>query len=265
MVRQGTSGDLGYGCIADTTSRIVDNALESLLVIGIGDQTEIGDDVLDFLALIETHTAIDAIRNALFTKLLLEAAALRIGAIENGEVGILTSILTLDALDILAHDERLLLIAIGRLVEQLFAHGILAKHIFLNLILVALDETVGSIHDILRTTIVLLQLEEFGTLQLTLESEDIVNIGTTETIDALRVITHGAHTVLLLTELHHDFHLHVVGILVLIDENKVEAVGVFLSNLLMVTEQLERKHQQVIEIHGIGLLATLHINVINLT
>ena len=156
MVRQGTSGDLGYGCIADTTSRIVDDALESLLVIGIGDQTEIGNNVLDFLALIETHTAIDAIRNALFTKLLLEASALRIGAIENGEVGILTSILTLDALDILAHDERLLLIAIGWLVNQLLAHGILAKHIFLNLILVALDETVGSIHDILRTTIVLL-------------------------------------------------------------------------------------------------------------
>ena len=41
----------------------------------------------------------------------------------------------------------------------------------------------AAIHDILRTTIVLLQLEEFGTLQLTLESEDIVDVGTTETID----------------------------------------------------------------------------------
>ena len=126
------------------------------------------------------------------------------------------------------------------------------------------NQAVGCLHDGLRTTVVLLQLEESGTRQLALIVQNIVNVGTTETVDALRVIAHGTHTQLFPAQLHHNRHLHMVGILILIHQNIVKPLGILASHLLMVSEKLEGKHQQVVEIHGVRLLASLHILLIYL-
>ena len=194
MVLVGTVCQLHDSCGTDATSRIVDDALDGLLIVGVSHHSEVCDDVLDFLALIETQSAINAIRNALLSEFLLEATALRIGTIEDGKILIFIVFLTLDALDVLSHDDRLLLVAIGWLILYLFALGILAVHILRYLVAVVLDQAVGCLHDGLGGAIILLQLEEFGIWQLLLIVEDIVDVGTTETVDALRVITHGTHT-----------------------------------------------------------------------
>ena len=128
-----------------------------------------------------------------------------------------------------------------------------------------LDQTVSRLNDGLGRTVILLQFEETRALKLALIVENIIDIGTTETIDTLRVITHGTNTLLLLTELHDDRHLNVIGILILIHQNIIEAGGIFVANILMLPEELIGKHQQIIEIHGIGLLAALHVSHENLT
>ena len=128
-----------------------------------------------------------------------------------------------------------------------------------------LDQTVSRLNDGLGRTVILLQFEETRALKLALIVENIIDIGTTETIDTLRVITHGTNTLLLLTELHDDRHLNVIGILILIHQDIIEAGGIFVANILMLPEELIGKRQQIIEIHGIGLLAALHVSHENLT
>ena len=63
----------------------VDNAAQGYVVVGIDEQAHVGNEVLDFLALIERKTAVNAIRNAALVESFLEGTALRIGAIKNGE------------------------------------------------------------------------------------------------------------------------------------------------------------------------------------
>ena len=265
LVLMGTVSNLQHSSSTDSTSRIVDDTLDSLFIIRIRHQTEIGYDVLDFLALVETQSAIDAIRNTLLSELLLEAAALGIGTVENGKITILAAILAPDTLHILRNNHRLFLVAVSRLILNLLTLRILAEHILRNLVAVMLDQTVSRLNDGLGRTVVLFQLEETRTLKLALIVENIIDIGTTEAIDTLRVITHGTNTLLLLTELHDDRHLNVVGILILIHQDIIEAGGIFVANILMLPEELIGKRQQIIEIHGISLLATLHISHENLT
>ena len=47
------TGNLGNGGITDSSCRIVDDALEGLLIVRVGNQAEIGYHILDFLSLIE--------------------------------------------------------------------------------------------------------------------------------------------------------------------------------------------------------------------
>ena len=265
LVLMGTVSNLQHRSSPYSSCRIVDDTLDCLFIIRIRHQTEIGYDILDFLALVETQSAINAIRNTLLSELLLEAAALGIGAVENGKITILAAILAPDTLHVLRHNRRLFLVAVSRLIQNLLTLRILAEHILRNLVAVMLDQTVSRLNDGLGRAVVLFQFEETRSLKLALIVENIIDIGTTETIDTLRVITHGTNTLLLLTELHDDRHLNVIGILILIHQDIIEAGGIFVANILMFPEELIGKRQQIIEIHGIGLLAALHVSHENLT
>ena len=265
LVLMGTVSNLQHRSSPYSTSRIVDDTLDSLFIIRIRHQTEISNNILNLLALVETQSAINAIRNTLLSELLLEAAALGIGTVENGKITILAAILAPDTLHVLRHNRRLFLVAVSRLILNLLTLRILAEHILRNLVAVMLDQTVSRLNDGLGRAVVLFQFEETRALKLALIVENIIDIGTTETIDTLRVITHGTNTLLLLTELHDDRHLNVVGILILIHQDIIEAGGIFVANILMLPEELIGKRQQIIEIHGIGLLAALHVSHENLT
>ena len=147
LILMGTIGNLHHGSSTDATSRIIDDTLESLLIVRVGNKAEIGDDILDFLTLIETQSTINTIWNALLSEFLLEAAALGIGTIENGKLIVSAIILPLDALDILRHYQCLLLVAVGRLILYLLSFIIFAEHLFLNLIAVMMNQTVGCLYD----------------------------------------------------------------------------------------------------------------------
>ena len=127
-----------------------------------------------------------------------------------------------------------------------------------------LNQTVCGIDNSLGRAVVLFQLEKFGIIEMASEIQDIINISTTETIDTLRIITHRTDTLLFLTKLHHDIHLNLIGILILIHKNEIKAVSIFPSDILMITEQLEGKGKQIIKVHSVSLLTTLNISSKNL-
>ena len=57
------------------------------------------------------------------------------------------------------------------------------------------DQAVGGRHDGLRGTVVLLQAEFPGLGIILLETEDVFDAGTPESVDALRIVAHDADVV----------------------------------------------------------------------
>ena len=153
----------------------------------------------------------------------------------------MTVILPLDFFDFTAHYQSFLLITISWLIEQTFSLVVLAINILGNLIAVVLYQAIGRLHNTLRTTIVLLQFKEFGTLKFFLKTKYIVDVSTSETIDTLRVISYCAHTSLLLAKLHHDTHLYMVGVLILINQKKIKLRSILLSDVFMFMKETEGK------------------------
>ena len=251
--------DLAHRRVADASGRIVDDTLEGLLVVGIGYQTEVGYHVLDLLALIEAQSAVDPVWDIVLQHLLLERTALRVGAIEDGEVAPVAMILPAQPLDVLTDDERLLLVAVGRLQLQLLTVFVLRKHVLRNLSLVPSDQRIGRLHDQLRRTVVLLQFEELHVLIEVLEVQDVIDVGPSERIDTLCIVTNHTHLLALLRQLIHNGLLGKVRVLILIHEHELELLDIFLTDVFVLLKEDPRLHQQIVEVHRIGLSAPFRI------
>ena len=156
MMQVSHLNNLGNGSVANTTRRIVDDATQCLLVVRIGHNAEVGNDVFDFLTLIETQAPIYSIRYAIFAHLFLKRTTLRIGAIQNGKIAILSPLLPTDSLNVIADDDGLLLVAVGRLQGQTFALFVLAKDILADLAFILENQGVSSLNNELCRAIGLL-------------------------------------------------------------------------------------------------------------
>ena len=255
---------LTHRCVTNTSCRIVDDASQCLFVIGISHYTEVGNHVLNLLALIEAQSTIDAIRNTILAHLFLKRTTLCIGAIENGKVTIFTLLLSANSLDVVANNHRLLLVAIGRFQRQALTLLILAEHILVYLSFVLANQAVSSLHDELCRTIVLFQFIQSCPIIMLLEVQDIIDVSTSETIDALCIIANYTHPSVLFSQQQYDGLLSKVCILILVHQYITETLYVFLSDVLMILEQHKRLYQQIIEVHRISLTTTLRVPIIYL-
>ncbi len=91
--------------------------------------------------------------------LLLERAALGVGAVEDGDVAIFQLLFLDQALYLPAHNACLALVGDGLVDRHLVAVGVLAIHVLVNLAAVVLHQRVGCRHDVLCGSVVSLQLE----------------------------------------------------------------------------------------------------------
>ena len=117
-----------YRRSSDSSFWIIDNALQSLLVVRIGYESEISYYVLYLLALVETHSAINAIRRSLPAQFVLKDTALGIGAIQNGKSSIRHMLTIVQSANLVCHDSSLFLITIGNIKRNLVALRILAEY-----------------------------------------------------------------------------------------------------------------------------------------
>jgi len=160
IVPAGTFHDFLLCGVAYSACGIIDDAAKSLLIARVYHHSEIGDDILDFLALIETLPAIDAVAIAHahlgLAHFLLKVAALGIGAVQDGEVSPLRMFLTLDASDLLTYHRRLALVGDRLKNGDLLALLVLAEYLFRYLSRVVFHQRVGGRHDVSGGAIVAL-------------------------------------------------------------------------------------------------------------
>ena len=255
---------LAYSRVANSPRRIIDDAPESLFVVRIYHHPEVCDNVFYLFALIETQAAINTIRNVLLQHFVLESTALCIRSVEDGEVVVCAAFLLHEPLDFVAHNRCLLAVAVCILQDDAVTFVVFAIDIFRNLPLILLNQTVGCLYNALSATVVLLKLEQFCPLEHILKVEDVVDIGTPEGIDALGIIAHNAYVLVLLRQLVDNPLLHRIGVLILVNENELEALCIFPADILVLAEERIGHREQVVEIHRISLLATHLVDTINL-
>ena len=261
----GRSENLRNGGLSNTSSGIVDDALEGLFIVGIHSQTEVCEDVFDFLALIERQTAVDAVWHGLFAKGVLEDTALGIGAIEDGKVGILAAFSALDGTNGIGHHLGLFNVGVGVEHMELFTSGIFGEHVLLDLPAVLLDETISSLDDVLCGAIVLLQFEEPCSVVYLLEGEYVVNICSTETINALRIIAYDTDVMVLTSELPHDAVLRKVGVLILIYQHITETLLPLGKHIGMLLKEEIGVEENVVEVHSITLTTAVSVSLKDLS
>ena len=253
VLRPGLKEELLHRGVADATRRFVDDAPQRLLVVGVRRQAQIAEQVLDFLPLIERHACIDVVGNVAVEETVLYLSALSVSAIEHGNafVGDASPV---RSLHFAQDDAGLVRVAVGREERDGTAHLLLAEHLLRYLFAIVADETAGSVHDGLRRPVVALQLEQAHTLVSLLEMEDIVDVRPTETIDALRIVAHHADALPLVRQQTDYLVLGEVRVLILVHQHILEPLLPLFGHLGIALEDEPSAEQQVVEVHGVGLL-----------
>ena len=137
-----------------------------------------------------------------------------------------------------------------------FATFFFREYFFPNLTFILFDQTVGSTDDGLRRTIILLQFKDFRIRINLREIKDIINIRSTERVDALRIIAYHTNTLIFFRQLEYDTMLGIIRILILVHQHITELLPITGQHFRKVAEQNIRIHQQIIEIHSSRLTAS---------
>ena len=113
------------------------------------------------------------------------------------------------------------------------------------------------LHDIRRGAVVPFQLNDSHRGKIPMEIADNLDVRTTPTVNALVVVAHNRHVLLLVNEQLQKFILHVVGILIFIYHHVLVAFRQLVCQAGYFLEHEHRIEQQVIKVHGVGFLEAL--------
>ena len=247
---------LGLGHAVDVTNRGVPNtalgyvhdSLHRHRVCGIHDCLEVGHDVLDLAPVVELGTANHLIRHAVADKDFFDDTGLGVGAIEHRHVGSRQAVI-LERPDSLGDEGRLIVFVLGAIDGDRGALTEVGPEVLRLSAWVVADHRVGGVEDRLRRPVVAVEHDHPGIRIVTLELEDVADVGAAKGVDALIRVPHHAQVVMLRREHLHQPVLGVVGVLVFVHQDVTEAILIVLEHLGESTEQLDRDHEQVVEIH----------------
>ena len=153
----GERGDAGLGAVADAALGHVEDAAQVDRVGGVGQHPQVGQRVLDLLALVEPGAADDLVRQPHPDEDLLERPRLGVGAVEHRDVAG-THAVVVGERSIPAGDERgLVVLVVGDVADDRLAVAAVGPQPLLPAALVAGDDGVGRPQDGLGGAVVLLE------------------------------------------------------------------------------------------------------------
>src|SRR5690606_21648463 len=155
-------GDLPFvGCHADAVergiayspARVVDYPFKGLFVVRVEGEPEVGDEVFDFLTLVERRTPVNLVGDIDFPECLLHGARLRIGTVQDGEIAVVAAMQRALLSDRFRHDLPLLVVAERAIDLDFLAGFIFGEDVLLQLVFVVRNDAVGCVYDILGRTV----------------------------------------------------------------------------------------------------------------
>ena len=252
----GVRGDRLFGLRADTALGDVEDAAGRDSVVGVGDDLQVRQGVLDFAPLVEAGAADDAVRDALAHEEFLQRAGLRIRAVEDRDVTPFDAGVR-EAVDLADDEAGLVVLGIGGVQrnERTIARG--RPQVLRAAPRVAGDDRVRGRQDVLRGAVVLLEQDRARARKVALKLLDVADRGTTEGVNRLVGVTHdrqlgGLHAILSIPhEGAHEDVLRVVRVLVLVHEDVAEAPMVVLGDQRVLAQQVDRAHDEVVEVQRV--------------
>ena len=118
--------------------------------------------------------------------------------------------------------------------------------------------------DRLGRAVVLLELDHGGVGEVLLELEDVADVGAAEAVDRLRIVADDRQVPVLPAQQLQQPVLGAVRVLVLVHQDPAEALLVALADVLEELEHVDRPHQQVVEVHRVGLEQALLVGAVGL-
>ncbi|GAA3297762.1 hypothetical protein GCM10020295_31490 [Streptomyces cinereospinus] len=268
LLALGEGVDHRFGAVADAALGHVEDPAQRHRVLRVGQHAQVGQDVPDLLALVEADAADDLVGQADADEDLLEDTGLGVGAVEHGDVTGLGLARVREAVYLVGDELGLVVLGVGDVAGDARARARVGPQVLGAAGLVALDDRVGRGEDRLRGAVVLLQQDRRRVRVVLLELEDVADGRAAEGVDRLVGVAHhaqlggrrlapaGRHVLVVRAgadELADEGVLGVVGVLVLVDQDVPEAAAVVLGDVREGAEQVDRRHDQVVEVEGVRL------------
>ena len=184
-------------------------------------------------------------------------------AVKDGEVTVVGILAKAVILNGISHSIALFLLVDGSDKLNPVANAVVTPQLLLYLIAVAGDDAVGSIDDVLRRSVVLFELEEVHVGVVALEVENVLYVGPAESVDTLCVVTHHTDVLVACGEFLHYEVLCVIGVLVLVDHNVLEALLVLEEHVGEIAEEDVHVEQQVVEVHSVAVMEALVVHLVD--
>ena len=181
----GERGDRRLRAVPDATLGGVEDAPEIDGVLGVRDDPQVGERVLDLAALVEPRAADDLVRQADPDEHLLEGAGLGVRAVEDGDVARADPVVVGEGVDRLRDEGRLVVLGVPDVPDDALPRSRVGPQVLLPSALVALDDGVRRLEDRLGRAVVLLEEDRRRVRVVLLELDDVADVGTAEGVDRL--------------------------------------------------------------------------------
>ena len=251
--RAGKPVQLFQRLVAEPALGAVVDPLEGEIVRWLGDHPQIGERVADFRPLVEPEAADDAIGEADLDEAVFEFAGLELGAHQDRDP-VERRALALQPFDLLADPARFLGAVPHPDHAQLVAAIALGPQGLAEPFAVGRDQARGGGEDVRGGPIVLFEPDHFRAGEVLLEAQDIGDLGAAPGIDRLVVVADHADVLALLREQPQPQVLHLVGVLVFVDQDVLEPLPVLLEHVAVAAHDVEHVQQKVAEIAGVQRL-----------
>ena len=163
----------------------VDDARQAQAVFRVIEQAQVGQDVFDFLAVIELGTADHGIGNGIAHELFFEDTGLGVGPEEDGHVAIRFVADFMAVVDDAGDIIGFVVFRLSLVMDNLVPRRVLCPQGLLGPAFVIVDDGIGRMEDSLRRAVVLFQFDRRRIGIVPREVDDVADIGTAPGVNTL--------------------------------------------------------------------------------
>ena len=245
--------------VADAAGGEIDDAQQRAVVFVARQHAQIGERVLDFLALEKAQAAVDAIRHAGIEQRVFKHARLRIRAVKQRNLGQVEAFVV-QRFYFFDDEARLVDIAARFVDSQRLALAFGRPQILAEAPAVVIDQRIGGVQNVAVRAVVLLELDHLLDRKILLQVLHVGGRRAPERVNRLVVVADREYRVVPTRQHAQPVVLQLVGVLEFVDQDVAETAAVVVAQGFVLREQFVAAQQQLGKIDDAFALTLLVVN-----